>query len=148
MQTSFFKNIEHLDESHVVVVSIGMPKWMPAEQQKRLKKATELMPTWDMVKKNYTYEEYISFLCKRGVTPNQILSKYGESVLLCHERNPKGCHRRMIARWVEDELGIIVPEVDIVTGTKKMTSKEKVVGEMMPAMSIVEGFGVTRRRSL
>ena len=115
MQTSFFKNIEHLDESHVVVVSIGMPKWMPAEQQKRLKKATELMPTWDMVKRGYTYLEYVAFIEReRKVTAEKIFRTYQSNILLCHERDLKECHRRMIARWIEERIGEKVNEVEIV----------------------------------
>ncbi len=40
-----------------------------------------------------------------------------EPVLLCWERPPFSetvwCHRRMVAAWLERELGLIVPEVEL-----------------------------------
>ncbi len=39
-----------------------------------------------------------------------------EPVLLCWERPPfsdkNWCHRRMVARWFEERLGLIVPELE------------------------------------
>ncbi len=39
-----------------------------------------------------------------------------EPVLLCWERPPFSettwCHRRLVAAWLERELGLIVPEVE------------------------------------
>ncbi len=34
-----------------------------------------------------------------------------EPVLLCWEHDPAGCHRRMVAAWLEQALGVRVPEL-------------------------------------
>ena len=35
-----------------------------------------------------------------------------EPVLLFFEKDATGCHRRLVARWLERELGIEVPELE------------------------------------
>ena len=34
-----------------------------------------------------------------------------EPVLMCFEPDPAGCHRRMVARWLEEALGVRIDEV-------------------------------------
>lgn len=115
MQTSFFGNLKNLNVEDVVVVAIGFPKYMPREERERLATAKELMPTWDMVKRGYTYLEYVAFIEReRKVTAEKIFRTYQSNILLCHERDPKECHRRMIARWIEERIGEKVNEVEIV----------------------------------
>jgi uncharacterized protein (DUF488 family) len=55
--------------------------------------------------KRYT-EETLSQL-----DPRKVYADLGEdAVLLCHEAAGKFCHRRLVAAWLEDNLGIVVPE--------------------------------------
>jgi hypothetical protein len=43
--------------------------------------------------------------------PGRVYADLGENaVLLCHEAAGKFCHRRLVAAWLEDNLGIVVPE--------------------------------------
>lgn len=113
MQTSFFGNLKNLNVEDVVVVAIGFPKYMPREERERLATAKELMPTWDMVKRGYTYAEYVTLIeHDRHVTAEKVLKKYQSKILLCHERDPKECHRRMIARWIKERIGESVEEVE------------------------------------
>ncbi len=119
MKTSYFSNLKSLKTSDVVVIAVGFPRWMKKAQRNELQKAVELMPTWPMVKKGYTYEEYTDLLKSRGVTPEAVIQAYSEKTLLCHEKNAEGCHRRMVARWLKETLHIDVPEVK--PPPKKMT---------------------------
>lgn len=39
---------------------------------------------------------------------------YGpDVVLLCYEKPGQFCHRRLVAEWFEQELGLVVPELEI-----------------------------------
>jgi len=41
----------------------------------------------------------------------KILFSDKKVVLLCHEKEGDFCHRRIVAKWLQDELGIEVPEL-------------------------------------
>ncbi len=44
--------------------------------------------------------------------PAGVYADLGEdAVLLCWERSGAFCHRRLVAEWLEEELGVLVPEV-------------------------------------
>jgi hypothetical protein len=44
--------------------------------------------------------------------PARVYSDLGEdAVLLCWERPGAFCHRRLVAEWFEENLGVLVPEV-------------------------------------
>jgi hypothetical protein len=44
--------------------------------------------------------------------PQKVYEDLGENaVLLCYERSGTFCHRRIVAEWIENNLGIKVPEI-------------------------------------
>ncbi|MDF0591721.1 DUF488 family protein, N3 subclade [Candidatus Methanocrinis natronophilus] len=49
--------------------------------------------------------------------PAAVYADLGEdAVLLCWERAGAFCHRRLVAEWLEEELGVSVPEMGEVGG--------------------------------
>lgn len=41
----------------------------------------------------------------------EVFNKLGErAIMICYEKPGEFCHRRLVARWLETELGILVPE--------------------------------------
>ena len=53
------------------------------------------------------YDEILNML-----NPRKVFDEIGEnSILLCYEKSGKFCHRRLVADWIEKELGIEVPEL-------------------------------------
>ena len=40
-----------------------------------------------------------------------VLLKLNERILLCYEESYDFCHRHIVACWLEDELGMMVPEL-------------------------------------
>lgn len=53
------------------------------------------------------YEEVLD-----RIDPNEVYHELGEdAVLLCWEPPGKFCHRRLVAQWLEENLGINVPEL-------------------------------------
>lgn len=93
-----------------------------------------LMPTWDLInledeaEYEILYRDYLSTL-----DAQKVYDDLGEdAILLCHEKwddiksGEKFCHRRMVAEWLEEELGIEVPELeDVKQDLKKYLKKQK-----------------------
>lgn len=93
--------------SHLTPVSIsrGVPRFFSGASEKRL------APTWEMLKKpREIYDAmFIDYLSK--LDAQVILNALPENpVLLCYETHNDWCHRRAVAEWFENELGIVVPE--------------------------------------
>ncbi|TAK64459.1 MAG: hypothetical protein EPO24_03315 [Bacteroidetes bacterium] len=92
---------------NAVSISIGTPKGFNGGH------ATELKPTWAMVKAGYTYEEYVMFLMDRGVDPKEVAKKYEGKIMLCYEKDRTNCHRGYFARWMKETIGLEVPEYEV-----------------------------------
>ncbi len=89
-----------------VAISRGIPRWFKGRRM------LELAPTWPMLRMSandysLNFEEILARL-----DPKQVCAQLGEkAVLLCWEKpNVERCHRRRVAEWFEQALGIIVPE--------------------------------------
>ena len=75
-----------------------------------------LYPTWDMInkyKKTKNEKEYIKEYNKvlEVLNPIVVYDQLDGMVLLCWEPPGEFCHRRLVAKWLENELGIEVPEI-------------------------------------
>ena len=109
MKTSYFGNLKDLKGEKVISIARGNPKWYFGET------FIELAPTWNMIK-NMSEEEYIEAYNRKldKLDAGFIYNILGEnSILLCWERPDDFCHRRLVAKWFENELGIVVPEFGI-----------------------------------
>ena len=106
METSYFGNLSRLKNKKVISIARGTPKWFNGSQY------LKLAPTWEMIK-HMSEEEYI-FSYKnllKKLNPKEVYKELGEeTVLLCWERPGDFCHRRLVAEWFENELGLLVPE--------------------------------------
>jgi hypothetical protein len=58
------------------------------------------------------YRAQLEALDPRRVYSDLVALAGPDALLLCHERPGLPCHRLMVARWLEAELGIEVPELD------------------------------------
>lgn len=78
----------------------------------------DLAPSMSLLKawKSHTIgeEEYTDRFYQETLsrtTPERVLKDLGsEAVLLCYEKPGEFCHRRIVAKWLEDALGFAVPE--------------------------------------
>jgi hypothetical protein len=122
MQTSYFGYVAHLPLSQVVSIARGFPKYFSPEFCAKIPQAEELAPSWGMVQRGYTYDEYVSFLKRHGVTAQAVWSRYSDKIMLCHEKDGTHCHRRMLALWLERELGVSIKEVDVIEGVEGVVS--------------------------
>jgi hypothetical protein len=83
-----------------------------------------LAPSWRLLaaaksgaidEDEYTRRYRAEILSK--LDPGQVFNDLGEdAVLLCWENSGAFCHRRLVAEWFEEKLGVPVPEVGEVGG--------------------------------
>jgi hypothetical protein len=110
MNTSYFA----ISSSNPNAVSIAgkAPKWFNGRQYKKL-----APPYWIFKKYKedgdtvfYTKNYYKEVLNK--LDPQKIFNELGpHAVLLCYETPEKFCHRKLVAQWFMDKLGIIINEI-------------------------------------
>jgi hypothetical protein len=62
---------------------------------------------------NYYTEQYYKCVLNQ-LDPVKIYEEFKDCVLLCYEKPGDFCHRRIVAKWLETELGIVVPEITYV----------------------------------
>lgn len=99
--------------------SSKMPPYLP-----NINKFPALAPKWefvlDQIKGTTTWENYVDrymdlITRERNLNAHQIVDVLPDgAILLCYERSDEAheCHRRLIAKWIESETGIVVPELD------------------------------------
>lgn len=110
LYTSNF-NISGKDKK-AIAISVGVPGWYKG------KRFNALAPTWEMVKGynegKLTERQYTNRYNKilAGLDPKFVLKSLPSgSILLCWENPGEFCHRRLAAKWIEKETGIVVPEL-------------------------------------
>jgi len=76
----------------------------------------QLFPKWHFLKQyksDKNEEVYTNAFYKEvldQLDPQQVYEDLKYKTLLCWEDPGKFCHRRLVAKWIENKLGIIVPE--------------------------------------
>lgn len=109
MYTSYFGLMNRHPElaSKVVAISRGVGKWYEGRRY------LDLAPSWGLVnlRDHEVYErEYRRQVLDR-LDPAKVIQDLGEdAILLCWEKPGEFCHRRIVAAWLEENLGIEVPE--------------------------------------
>lgn len=106
MYTSYYGALDKLPKNlRPVAISRQVPKWFTGAVEHRL------APAWKWLQ--MPREEYDRRFRKwlRRLDPWALYQELGDNaVLLCYEAPGKWCHRRLVAEWFENELGIVVPE--------------------------------------
>jgi hypothetical protein len=89
-----------------VAISVGIPRWYRGRREIRL------APTRAMLK--MSQEEYDRlFRAKlKELDPKELFDAVGNNgVMLCWEKPGESCHRRLVAEWMESNLGIEITEL-------------------------------------
>jgi len=105
--TSCFARLKAIPDGLTpVAISIGIPRWFTGRRDLRL------APTRAMLEMTATeYDKRFAAILAR-LDPAQVAADLGEgAVMLCWEGPGLRCHRRWVADWLEDALGIVVPEL-------------------------------------
>ena len=109
MRTSYFAKYK---EQNGVSISGKSPDWFVGREYKKL------APKFWFFQKykkdgdtDFYIEQYQKEILDR-LDPKQVFADLGsDAVLLCWEKSGEFCHRRLVAAWLEEHLGIAVPEV-------------------------------------
>ena len=106
MFTSNFARIRRFPpELRPVAISIGIPRWYKGERELRLAPARHTLP-WPRER----FDPYYNTLLAQ-LDPEALYATLGDNaVLLCWESPNIWCHRRRVAEWFEETLGVVVPE--------------------------------------
>ena len=106
MFTSSFWRFYLKDYSRLVSIALKTPEWF------RGRRYPALAPRKDMLhmEEGDYRREYRKILDR--LDPRRVYDDLGsESILLCWERAGQFCHRRLVAEWLEKNLGVKVPEL-------------------------------------
>jgi len=106
METSNFARCA--SKKNAVSIARGNPKWYKGISY------PALFPTWEMIKLKSNiplYEKLYKEQILDKLNPKDVYEELGEdSILLCWESPGAFCHRRIVAKWLEESLGVIIPE--------------------------------------
>lgn len=106
MFTSNYARAKQIPAGHSPIsISIKPPYWWKGQH------CLELCPTVEMLSMNRAdYDARFEAILTK-LDPRTLFEKLGDSsVLLCFETPNTWCHRRRVAEWFEQSLGIVVPE--------------------------------------
>ena len=111
MNTSnFARNGRH---PNAVAISSTHPKWFEGRHYRPLAPPWKLVDAYKSGKimaETYTDSYWESVLCK--LDAQEVFDELGnDAILLCYEKPGEFCHRRIVARWFEIELGVFGVEV-------------------------------------
>ena len=107
MYTSYFGNVANIPaDLRPVGIARGVPKFYKGESDKRL------APTWKMLKLHREGYDTLFQAILAMLDPREVYQSLGENaVLLCWEKPNIWCHRRLVAEWLENALGVTIPEL-------------------------------------
>ena len=106
MYTSYFANVKNLpDDLEPIGIARGTPRGYRGESFRAL------APTRPMLKlPRADYDEQFEAILAK-LDPEEVYRELGENaVLLCWEKPGDWCHRRRVAEWFEEALGVEIPE--------------------------------------
>lgn len=104
MQTSnFARSARHPD---AVAIARGLPPWYHGLTYEPLAPPRHWLSL-------PTLEYHRRFMARmEKLSPHQVMTELGENaVLLCWESPNVLCHRRYVAEWLEERVGMVIPEL-------------------------------------
>jgi len=107
MTTGSFRNCANLKGA--VSISNGVPGFFRGPQYRKV------APRWEMLKMEQAdYDREFNLILEK-LDPKEVyrdLVRLGgeDAILLCWEKPNAPCHRRRVAEWLEEVLGIVITE--------------------------------------
>lgn len=116
--TSYFANSKKLHKESIVVIGIALypPKWFAGPSLKMVS------PSYDILhnsKSQEDYEQRFSSEILAHRDPNVFLNNIerlanGKDVALCcYEKPGDFCHRHLVAKWMNEKLGLQIEEFGV-----------------------------------
>lgn len=111
--TSFYFHPDFKKHHNLIGISASVPDFFKGERLEILAPSWDLLNAYhrdELTNEQYS-EQYLISLLERGVDPETIFDDIPQgSILLCYEPPGQFCHRRVLANWIEDCTGMIIPE--------------------------------------
>jgi uncharacterized protein YeaO (DUF488 family) len=114
IRTSYFANRALHGDPRCVAISLGVPRGWHGRWLRCLAPTSQLLKSYRVG--SITWEEYArsyhwGIVLGRQLRAEEVVALLGpDAIMLCWERPSQPCHRRLLAHWLESELGILVPE--------------------------------------
>ena len=103
--SNFAKSGKHPD---AVAISQGVPRFYQGKRYLPLAPPRWLLKTKDPELFDLEYRKQLGSLVAK-----QVAEDLGaNAILLCWESFNVRCHRRLVAEWLEEKLGIVVPKLE------------------------------------
>lgn len=106
MQTSNFATFRGSCNPNLVSIALWPPRGWCGRRYKALAPRGKMM-TLDEASYREAYQKILD-----GLDPQEVFEDLGEdAILLCWEAPGAFCHRRLVAEWLEEKLGVQVLEL-------------------------------------
>ena len=109
MKTSYFAKCGKF--ANAISIAGKAPSWYTGRQYKKLAPLYSFFKKYkeDGDEKYYTEQYFKEVLDK--LDPQEVFNELGpNAILICYEAPGKFCHRRLVADWFSEKLGIDIPE--------------------------------------
>lgn len=112
ISTSYYARSGTLKDAYAI--SVYGPDWYEGKSLSLL--APPRKTVMDYKKGRITEKEYVvqylAHITRNGETAQDLYDAIPENaILLCYETVGEFCHRRVFTTWLENETGIIIPEI-------------------------------------
>ncbi len=116
--TSYFANGAKLQKAGIMIIGIALypPKWFNGMSNKYVS------PSWDILHNSKSKEDYAQrfdteILARRDpkafLTAIEKMSNGKDVALCCFEKPDEFCHRHLVAKWLNEKLGLQIEEFGI-----------------------------------
>lgn len=110
MQTSYFAISYNLPNA--ISIAAKSPDFYQGREYLPLAPTWQIYSEYQKTHDIHIYSERYIEEILLPLDPHLVLEELGRySILLCWEAPDKFCHRRIVAKWFEDSIGIKVPEL-------------------------------------
>lgn len=110
MNTSYYS--KSAKNPNAVSIAGKAPDWYTGREYKELAPKYWFFAKYKQDHDEKFYTEQFQKEVLDQLDPQQVFNDLGENaVILCWEAAGKFCHRRLVAKWLEEKLGIQVPEL-------------------------------------
>lgn len=116
MQTSYFAIYKNSDG---VSIALKTPFWFAGPRYPQLAPTPALLSDYKAIYTK-TPKEAVEMYTLRyrketldALNPEKVFRELEDKVILCYERSSDFCHRRLVADWIEQSLGVEVPEITL-----------------------------------
>lgn len=115
--TSYFAKSGKL--SNAVCIALYPPRWFPGiPVLKELAPTKQILSKWNAAKKDpslvYTEEMYSADYHAEVLSkldPKFIYATIEGKILCCYEKPGEFCHRHLVAKWLNDHVGVTITEL-------------------------------------